>query len=59
MTNVEITIIFVLIIFVLIILIIPWYIKQMGRFWCKGIIEYFEEKIQKLKRRKNGKKEKR
>ena len=33
-----------IIIFILLLLGIPWYTKQLGRFFCFGFLEYLKEK---------------
>lgn len=53
-------IIITIIITVILILGIPWYVQQLGRFFCSGIFEIFNEKGITIKKGdKNAKKEKR
>jgi hypothetical protein len=43
---------------VFMVLIIPWYLKQLGRFFCNGILEYLKEQTQEqTKGERNGEKE--
>jgi len=55
MTNSEITII--VLVLLLVVVFIPWYTKQLGRFFIQGIIEFYKEILEKLGD-PNGKKEK-
>jgi len=50
-------------IIILVVFIVPWYVKQLGRFFCNGILEHLKEQTQvtqtqlTLKGEKDGKKE--
>ncbi len=44
---------------ILIILMVPWYIQQLGRFFCKGAISYFQEQVIQFKIDENKPLEKR
>ena len=43
--NTVVFLILILGCFLIVVFGFPWYIKQLGRFFCRGIVEHFNESL--------------